>query len=269
MTIEQSSVLRLPSFLHGTYAFVHQKTRREGHRCSEQYRKSGTFPSPQQMLEIPSGELVLTHGVADFQHERPAWRLYMVSDVMSGLWEALDWQDTFAVGDAYEAFFRETAWGALYFATAQMSPVSAERTALRLQAVLRAWEPLQSVRYLFKTLGATLTLEELMAVSCGWAINAWSPAGDASVSVRTRLQTAVERMARATREDCIEAILRRMPLALSSERSLKHWQVLSNPALQRERLAALDPEEFERVSGARTSDLIGYLHDWDHELGMN
>jgi hypothetical protein len=221
------------------------------------------------MLEVPPGEMVLTHGVADFQHERPAWRLYMVSDVMSGLWEGLDWQDTFAVGDSYEACFRETTWGALYFATAQMSPVSAERTAVRLQAVLRSWEPLQSVRYLFKTLGATLTLEELMAASCGWAMDAWSPMGDSPVPVRTRLQTAVVRMARATREDCVEAILRQMPRALSSERGLKHRQVLANPALQRERLAALDSEAFERVSGARTSDLVGYLHDWEHELDMN
>lgn len=269
MKTAPSSALQLPSFLHGVYSSVQQKTRREGQRCSEQYRKDGTFPSPQQMLEVPPGEVVLTHGVADFQHERPAWRLYMVSDVMSRLWEALDWQDTFAVSDSYEAAFLETAWGALYFATAQMSPVSAERTAMRLQAVLRTWEPLQSVRYLFKTLGTTHTLDELMTASCGWAMDAWSPTGDSSVSVRTRLQTAVERMARATREDCIEAILRQMPRALSSERGLKHRQVLADPALQRERLAALDSEAFERVSGARTPDLIGYLHDWDHELGMS
>ena len=54
----------------------------------------------------------------------------------------------------------------------------------------------------------------------------------------------------------------------TSERSLKNRQVLADPTFQRERLVTLDPRAFERVSGARTGELIGLLHDWDHELGM-
>jgi hypothetical protein len=219
------------------------------------------------MLEMPPGEVVLTQGVSDFQHERPVWRLYMVSKVMSGLSEALDGQNTFPARDAYEAFFRETAWGALYFAIDPDAPRSAALTVLRLHAVLRFWEPLQSARYLFKTLGPALTLEELMAASCGWAMDAWCPMGE--TSVRARLEMAAERMARATREDSIEAILREMPRALAHARTLKHRQVVADPAFQRQRLATLDPLEFERVSGACTSDLIGKLYDWDYELGMH
>jgi hypothetical protein len=262
----QSSSLQLPSFLHGRQALVHQKARREGLRCGEQYQKDGSFPVPQQMLDVEPGEIVVVHGVADFQHERPAWRLYMVSDVMSGLSEALDGQNTFPVRDAYEAFFRETAWGALYFAISPDAPRSAERTVLRLRAVLRFWERLQSARYLFKTLGAAHTLEELMVASCGWAVDAWCQVGEASV--RTRLDVAVERMGRATREDCIEAIFRQMPRALAHAGKLKHRQVLADPLFQRERLATLDPWFFERVSGACPSDLIWLLHNWDHELGL-
>jgi hypothetical protein len=266
MTPGQPASLQLPSFLHGTYRSVQQMARKEGQRCCAQYRKDGSFPHPQQMLEVPSGALVVMQGVVDFQHERPVWRLYMVSEVMSGLWEALDWQDTLLVRDVYEAFFRETAWGALYFAIEQMGPVSAERTASRLRALLRFWEPLQSARYLFKTLGAACTLEELMVASCDWAMDAWCPVGDASV--RARLEMAAERMARATREDCLEAIFREMPRALVHAGNLKHRDVVADPSFQRERLAMLDPGSFERVSGARTSELIGQLHDWDHELGL-
>lgn len=266
MALGQSSTLQLPSFLQGTYSAVQQKTRKEGQRCGEQYRKVGSFSAPRQMLEVPPGEVVVAQGVVDFQYERPAWRLYMVSDVMSGLWEALAWQNTLPVRDAYEEFFRETAWGALYFAIEQMGPVSAERTASRLRAVLRFWEPLQSARYLFKTLGAALTLEELMKASCDWAMDAWCPVGEASV--RTRLETAAEKMARATREDCITAILREMPRAIVHAGTLKHRDMVVDPAFQRERLATLDPWSFERVSGACTAALIGQLHDWDHELGM-
>jgi hypothetical protein len=266
MTHGQPASLQLPSLLHGTYSIVHQKTREEGQWCGEQYRKNGTFPTPREMLEVPLGEVVLTLGVADFQYERPSWRLYMVSNILEALWEALEDQNSIAVREAYEEFFRDTAWGALFFVIEQMGPVSAEHAASRLRAVLRFWEPLQSARYLFKNLGAAHTLEELMEATCGWAMDAWCPAGESSV--RVRLETAAERMMRATREDCIEAILRQMPRALTSERGLKHRHVLADPTFQRERLASLDPLAFERVSGARTPDLIGLLHDWDHELGM-
>lgn len=266
MAPEQPSSLQMPSLLYGSNSAIHRKARKEGLRCGEQYRKGGSFPALHDLREVPTGEVVVTQEVADFQRERPAWRLYMVSDVMSGLWEALNWQSPFPVKDAYEAFFGETAWGALYFMTEQDAPMSAERTALRLQAVLRFWEPLQSVRYLYKTLGAALTLEELMVAACGWAMAAWCPEGGGSV--RARLETAAERMARATREDCIEAILRQMPRALTSARGLKHRDVMGDPAFQRERLATLDPQAFARVSGARPSELIEKLHDWERELGL-
>jgi hypothetical protein len=216
------------------------------------------------MVEVPVGEVVVAHEVLDFQHERPAWRLYMVSHVMGFLAPAD--QRPFPVRHDYEAFFRETAWGALFFATAHMGAVSAERTAARLQAVLRFWEPLQCARYLFKKPGAAHTLEELMVASCDWAMDAWCPVGDSSV--RARLEVAAERMARATREDCIEAILREMPRALAHAGKLKHRQVLADPAFQRERLATLDSRTFERVSGAYTGELISLFVGWDRELGL-
>jgi hypothetical protein len=262
MAPEQPTSLQLPSFLHGTFRSVEQKTKREGLRCGERYREDGTFPAPRQMLEVPKGEVVVAHEVVDFQRECPAWRLYMVSHVMGAL--APPEQRPFPVRHDYEAFFRETAWGALFFATTHMGAVSAERTARRLQAVLRFWEPLQSARYLFNKLAAQ-TLEEVMVASCDWAMDAWCPVGDASV--RARLEVAAERMARATREDCIEAIFRQMPRALAHAGKLKHRSVLADPAFQRERLATLDPPTFERVSGACTGHLIWLLTCWDRELG--
>jgi hypothetical protein len=262
MTSGQSVSLQLPPFLQGTFRSVQQKTHREGLRCGEQYREDGTFPVPRRMLEVPPSEVVVAHEVVDFQRERPAWRLYMVSHVMGAL--APEGHKPFPVRHDYEGFFRETAWGALFFATTHMGAVSAERTARRLQAVLRFWEPLQSARYLFKKLGVAQTLEEVMVASCDWAMDAWCPVGDASV--RARLEVAAERMARATREDCIEAIFRQMPRALANAGKLKHRQVLADSAFQRERLATLDPWFFERVSGACTADLIWLLTIWDREL---
>jgi hypothetical protein len=261
------SLLQLPSFLYGTYSLVEQKAEEEGLRCGEQYREDGSFSAPQQMLTVRRRELVVAQGVVDFYRERPAWRLYMLSNVMSHLSETLsgEWQNPFPVRDAYEAFFSQTAWGALYFAVAKNAPRSAKVTALRLQAVLRFWEPLQSVRYLFSTPHDGLTLEELMVDSCNWAMDAWCPMGEASV--RARLETAAERMARATREDSLEAIFRQMPRALASARGLKHRSVVAEPAFQRERITALDARAFERVSAACTADLLALLYAWDKQLG--
>lgn len=256
--------LLMPEFLHGTFMTVDRKTRKEGERCGEQYRQDGSFPLPRELLEVPAGTVVMAHEVADFQRERPAWRLYMASNVADRLFETLDWQNTLQVGDAFEAFCGQEAWGALHFAVAQTAPHSSQRTALRLQAVLRFWEPLESVRYLFSSPHLPLTLEELLTTACGWAMDSWNSGG---APVRERLERAVARMANATREDCLEAIVRQLPLAIAAARELKHRDWLAEPTLLRQRFASLDPDTFERVSGAATPELLSQLYAWSSRGG--
>lgn len=268
MTPQPPSVLRLPSFLQGTYSSVQQKVRREGLRCGTQYREDGSFPAPRQMLELPPGQIILAHEVTDFQRELPAWRLYMVSNLMVALSQSPQKKhDPFPVRTDYETVFRETAWGALFFLTSHMYPMSAERTAQRLQAALRFWEPLQPSRYLFKKLGTVLTFEELMSAACGWALDAWDPGG--AGAVYERLEKVARRMAQATREDCIEVILQRIPYALEHAGKLTHRSVVADPVFQRERLGVLNQRSFDMISGVYTGDLIGQLVDWDRQLDTN
>ncbi len=264
MPTDQNASLHLPSFLHGPFNTAQRKARKEGLRCGAQYQKEGTFPPPVELVAVLPGEVVVAHEVVDFDRARPAWRLYMVSDVTHAVCEALDWKNVYEVSDAYEASARETPWGALYFVLARIAPKSAARTALRLQALLRFWEPLQSARYLFSSPGTPMSLEQLLSAAINWAMDAWCPVGEGSV--RERLEMAADRMARATREDCIAAILRQMPRALTSARDLQHRAILSEPAFLRERFEMLDPPAFERVSGACTSDLLFQLYAWDRQL---
>ena len=266
MPTEQPSPLQMPSFLHGTFNSAQRKAHKEGRRCGLQYQKDGSFSPPLELVPVPPGEVVVAHDVVDFDRARPAWRLYMLSELRNGLREALDWKNTFQVSAAYEAAARETAWGALYFVFARIAPKSAEMTSLRLQAVLRFWEPLQSVRYLFTSPNVPINLDQLLVAAINWAMDAWCPGSEASV--HARLEMAAARMAQATKEDCIEAILRQMPRAFASATDLKHRAVLTDSAFLRERLATLGPELFERMSGACTGDLIAQLYDWDHQLGM-
>src|SRR5690242_20692526 len=211
MQSPQATTLQLPSFLHGPYITIKSKTKTEGRRCAKQYQLSGTFPQPRELRMVAPGDVVFTHNVVDFQDQLPAWRLYMVSEVMMSLYD-VDEKNHRHLGNLYETSFRETAWGALYFALSGRAPESAERMVLRLQAVLRFWDSLQHGRYLHKKLNTFMSLEELMTDACGWAMDAWCPEG--GTSVRSRFSVASERMAQATSEDCVEAILRQLPRIL-------------------------------------------------------
>ena len=188
----------------------------------------------------------------------------MLAQVVDSLCEELEWQNSFQVGDLFEETYRETAWGALYFAISQTAPRSASRMALRLRALLRFWEPLQSARYVFSAPGEALDLEELMMTARQWVMDAWAPVGEGSV--HARLELASERMAHATKEESLEAILRQLPHALASAQGLKHRDMLADPAFWRARLETLPPRAFERISGACTSDLLSQLYAWDQQL---
>jgi len=260
------ALLQMPSFLYGTYNTAKRKAHTEGRRCGVQYQKDGFFPSPLELEALPPGEVVVAHDVVDFDRARPAWRLYMLTEFRNGLRDALDWKNTSQANDAYEAAARETAWGALYFVFALIAPKSAEKMSLRLRAMLRFWAPLQSARYLFTAPNEPISLEQLMIASVDWAMDAWCPGSEAPV--RERLEMAAARMARATKEDCIEAIVRQMPRAFASADGLKHGAVLMEPGFLRERLATLEPKPFEHVSGAWTGALMAQLYHWDHQLGL-
>ncbi|MGZ3460217.1 MAG: hypothetical protein ACXU86_17145, partial [Archangium sp.] len=94
---------------------------------------------------------------------------------------------------------------------------------------------------------------------------AWCPGGPASV--REHMAQTVERMARATREECEEAVLRLMPVLVEEDPEFKHREVLSDPDFLRERLSALPPERFETLSGAYKYTVTTQLAAWDRELG--
>ncbi|HYO57118.1 hypothetical protein [Archangium sp.] len=264
----QTTTLQLPSFLHGPYIAIKSKTKAEGRRCAKQYQLSGSFSQPRELRTVAPGDVVFTHNVVDFQDELSAWRLYMVSEVIMSLCE-MDKKNHRHLGNLYETSFRETAWGALYFALSGDAPESAERTSLRLQAVLRFWDSLQHGRYLHQKLNTSLTLEELMTTACGWAMDAWCPEG--GDSVRSRFAVALERMARATRQECVEAILRQLPriLPFVDRKQLNHPEVVTDPTSWREYLATLDAASFERISGVYPAEVLRRLYVWDRELDLH
>lgn len=265
MEMEAPEPLLMPSFLYGNYASVYLTAYEEGLRCGARYRLDGTFPAPLQMREVSRGEVVIAEGVVDFQHGRETWRPYLMFRLYEGLWEALDHPGSNEADERYEDFCRRTAWGALHVVLAPFAPQSAGRTAIRLQALLSFWASLQTAQYLWKTPGDLMTLDELLGAGYDWAMDAWCPVGDASV--RTRLSAAAERMARATREESIEAILRQLPRAFPLGRHLKHRAMMLDPERQRQHVSTLASAAFERVSAACTGELLMMLTIWDRQLG--
>lgn len=263
-----SQTLKFPAFLHGTLSEIQRKARSEGRRYTRQYRKDGTFPLPMHLREVQPGEVVLTHTLSDFlTKEQPTWRLHLFSDVLGGLGEGVEGREWYRMDEAFEVFCRETAWGALFRVVEPSAPRSSELMAARLGAVLRLWEPLQIPRYLHKKLGRTYTLGELLEEIYGETLEAWCPRADRPV--RGHIEAVVERMARATREECIEAVLRLIPHILTQPSRLKHREVLGDPVFQRERLSALPLDHFERFSSADAFAVYEHLASWDRELGRH
>ena len=258
------TALQLPAFLHGPLTAIENAAKAEGRRCAEQYQVSGTISPPMAMRAVAPNDLVFTHTVADLHDEHPAWRLYMASEVVMSLCDTMSDRH---LGEIYEAAFRQTAWGALYFALSGSAPESAARTARRLQAVLGFWDSLQHGRYIHQRLNTFLTLEELLASACGWAMDAWCPEG--AGSTHSRIKVASERMAQASKADCVEAILRQLPhiFPFADGKKLTHPEVVTNPTAWREHLMTLDNVAFERISGVRPAEVLRSLYQWDRQLG--
>ena len=135
----------------------------------------------------------------------------------------------------------------------------------RLASVLRFWDVLQGPRYVYRLPGTHHnTIDGLMEERWRKTLEAWCPGGPASV--REHLALTVERMARAPRDECLEALLRVIPVLVEGDNDLKHSEVLRDPGFLCERLRALPPEKFEDVSSAEKYSVAAQLSAWDREL---
>ena len=259
------TTLQLPTFLQGSYLTVENAARAEGLRCSHQYQSHGTFTSPRELGTVSPKDVVFTHSVADLQHHQPAWRLYLVSEVVTTL---CDTKSPRHIDELYEAAFRQTAWGALSFVLSASAPESAARTARRLQAVLNFWSNLEHGRYIHRQLNTFLTRDELLATACGWVLDAWLPAEGGPL--HSKFERASQLMARATRDDCVEAILRQLHslFPLVEMKKLTHPALVTQLGPWREHLSTLDTASFDRISAARPAELLRRLYQWDRQLGQ-
>jgi hypothetical protein len=264
MTMENSSVLEFPAMLYGSTSNIRRKVSAAGQWWAREYLETGVFPQPRRMRQVLPGEVLVMHAGAEFDLGSTRWWMHMFVDVFMGLDEGVPEQARQRTEEAFESFCLSTPWGALYHAASPPPPRSAERMANRLVSVLRFWEVLQGPRYAF-WFGKKYTLEELMDDIYRKTLEAWCPGGP--VSVREHLALTVERMARATREECVEAVLRVIPGLVEGDRDLKHHEVLSDPDFLRERLSVLPPKRFESISSAYKYTVAGQLAAWDRELG--
>ncbi len=266
MTTEESPVLEFPEMLHGSTAAIRRKVSAEGRWWAREYLKTGTFSQTRQMRQVPPGEVLVMHSGAELGLNRPRWWLHMFVGVFMVLDEGVPEEEHQRMRDAFESFCLSTPWGALYHAVSPPPSRSAERMANRLASLLRFWDVLQGPRYAF-WFGKKHTLEELMDDIYRKTLEAWCPGGP--TSVREHMALTVERMSRATREDCMEALLRAIPALVEADTEFKHHEVLSDPGYLRERLSALSSKDFEDFSSAYKYTLTVQLAAWDRELGRH
>ena len=266
MTAPQSPVLEFPAMLHGLTGDILRKVRAKGKAWAREYLKTGAFTQPRRMLQVSPGEVLIMHSGADSNIiPHPRWRVHLFADVFLSLSEGVPKEQRQRMEEAFESFCLSTPWGALYHAVSPPPPRSAARMAERLAALLRFWDVLQGPRYVYRVPDTHRTLDDLMDYIYRETLEAWCPGGPASV--REHLALAVERMARATREDCKEAVLRMIPRVIRANADLKHREELNDPEFLRERLDALRPDDFEDISGAYRYAVNGALYAWDRALG--
>jgi hypothetical protein len=267
MTSEHSPVLEFPAMLHGPLVTIRRKVRAEGQWWAREYLETGGFPQPRRIRQVLPGEVLVMHSAAEFGAPHSCWRMHMFIDVFMSLHEGVPKQERHRTEEAFEAFCLSTPWGALYHAVSPSPPRSARHMANQLAAVLRSWDVLQGPRYAFWSFDVEHTLEELLDNIYRKTLEAWCPGGPASV--HEHLTQTVERMARATQEDCLEAVLRVMPAVVEMNTDLKHHEVLCDPEFLRARLSSLPLAKFESLSSADKYAVTRQLYDWDKELGQH
>ncbi|ATB32326.1 hypothetical protein [Melittangium boletus] len=268
MTSPQSMVLEFPAMLHGSIGSIRREVRARSEGWAREYLKTGGFSLPRRMRQVPPGELLVMHSAAEFEvMGRSSWRIHMFIDVFMNLNEGVPEEEYPRVRESFESFCLSTPWGALYHAVSPPPPRSAQRMARRLAALLSFWDVLQGPLYAYRVPDTHHTLDEIIAYIYGMTLDAWCPGG--ATSVREHLVLTVERMARATREECMEAVLRVIPSVVRMNTDLQHREELNDPDFLRERLAALRPDDFESLSSAYRFAVNGQLFAWDLALGRH
>ena len=266
MTTPQSPVLEFPVMLHGLTGAILRKVNAKGKEWAREYLMTGGFSLPRRMRQVPPGELLVMHSAAEFEvMGRASWRIHLFIDVFMNLDEGVPKEERQRMEEAFESFCLSTPWGALYHAVSPPPPRGAQRMARRFAALLRFWDVLQGPRYAYRVPDTHHSLDEIIAYIYGVTLEAWCPGGPSSA--RERLALMVERMARASRADCMEAVLRVIPVLVRANADLQHREELSDPDFLRERLEALRPDDFEDISSAYRFAVNGQLYAWDRALG--
>ncbi len=251
--------------LHGFTEDVIHEVEAQSQRWAWEYRETGAFTQPTRMRQVAPGEIMeLTSGSLFDVIPRARWRIQIFADTLWGLIQGVPQEQDERMEAVFESFCLNTPWGALHQAVNPTSPRSAERMARRFTALMRFWDVLQGPRYAYSADDTLHTLDSLMARIYHETMEAWCPGGPASV--REHLALTVERMTHATREDCLQAILRVIPFVVRTNTDLKHPEVLVDPGFLRESLASLGPKDWEDASSADVYAVNGLLYDWDRAL---
>lgn len=292
--VEPTDGVLFPAFMVGDRSTCRRRLKAEAKRWAKAYLAGCEFPEP-TLVGIHAGSIVFTEdSTADliglgynFIPDTDAviidgkaakenklhiqCRVFTLSDLEHETGAVTAKERTFAEGETFRQAFRtfacKFAWGALGMAILMSLHNGVPATVQRIEAVLRHWETLDTLRYI-DLRPTPVSFSQLMQLYFKGQIGLWvdQPTGD----VRADLQTALERMRQASVDEIDKRLIGRLRELIDVDPRLKHRDWLRSPgviemALKQERQTG--QVWYDNLTSKDNDGLGGFLFWLEHHYG--
>lgn len=257
-----NNYIEFPTFLYGSFLSLHRRILNESKKWVSSYEKTKTFPEIQTQI-IQSDSVIYTCDKTDLYKNEKQWRLYFIDRLCDLILEKLNWKDFQEVACDFEDYMLGNAWGALAFSISGIPPNSIKRVTLRIEALTRFWEILESLNYVGPQSILTLPMSDLMSTCYSGFLKMWldEPTDD----ILTNLHKAIYAINNANENEQHNRLVNILCNLALEEESLREDLRLSDPSWISSKINQIPSEALENIMTGNESHLLGVLYDLKEE----
>ncbi len=276
--------LMFPAFMYGDRTTCRRKMKAEAKKWAKCYAEGRPFPEP-KLIPVPPGSIMFidettAHWVASgFSFTGPnmvtinkdagqdglrlQWRPYLLHDLEFEIeWHPilkLSKEQCFAFRRRFIPFVCQYAWGAISAATLGCLHNSFELAIPRIEAVLRFWEPLDTLKYA-DVRARPVSLAEFMKENFEDIVVMWvdQPTGN----IRLDLPIAIKRMQTASADKIHERLLERLHEHVEVQTGLAHRDWLKSDGVIESGLETYMktyPDYYRDMAAGNTGEFASFL----------